>query len=244
MRYSAPYIFSCFAVGVISGAGYRRLGIGSGVLAVRLLSKATSRHFASKPMTENTAPTADQIEISVFGRGQGEAILIHYGDRQWMLIDCLRNSDGDIAPLHYLRDIGQSPQDALRMIVATHWHDDHIRGLAEVYAEAVNAPLVMPIAMRQKELQAFQGRARKGGSEKISSGVGELDRIAVTRQKQKRVPFKAVGAHTILLRTAADDLAHGNPVSIETLSPSPADIEAFLHTVSAKGAPDRALLPK
>ncbi len=183
------------------------------------------------------APRADEIEVSLCGRGQGEAVLIHYGDGQWVLIDCLRNGDGSVAPLHYLREIGHAPRDALRAIVATHWHDDHIQGLAEVYKEASNARLIVPIAMRSKELEAFQARARKGGTEKISSGVRELDRIAIVQRDEKRTALKAVVANTVLLRTSPDDLSHGHTVSIEALSPSHADVEAFLRSVSAAGDP-------
>ena len=55
------------------------------------------------------------------------------------------------AALNYLRQIGVDPGRSVRMIVVTHWHDDHIRGIAQVVSNCPEAAFVCPAAFRDKE---------------------------------------------------------------------------------------------
>jgi hypothetical protein len=184
-------------------------------------------------MIDRTAPSATEIEVSVFGRRFGESVLIHLGDAQWILIDSLVDNDGVPSPLRYLSEIGVDPRVALRLIVATHWHDDHIEGLSEIYRQAPNAVFAMPQAMTFSEVQAFIAQARVGGSEKISSGVQELDKIATFQRGEARGPFRLAKTNTVLLRIPG--LSHGHPVSVEALSPNDKDVQAFVSSLA--GAP-------
>ena len=36
----------------------------------------------------STAPKHDEIEFTVFGPGVGESSLLHYGDNEWLIVDC------------------------------------------------------------------------------------------------------------------------------------------------------------
>jgi hypothetical protein len=50
-----------------------------------------------------TPPVPDELELSVFGRGYGEAICIHLGDGDWILIDsCINPATRRPAALSYL----------------------------------------------------------------------------------------------------------------------------------------------
>ena len=77
------------------------------------------------------SPRNDEFELTLFGPGYGESLVLHVGDGVWVLIDSCGRADAPVA-LDYLRRIDVDPSEAVRMIVATHWHDDHIRGLAEI----------------------------------------------------------------------------------------------------------------
>lgn len=76
-------------------------------------------------------PGDDEFELTLFGPGYGESLVLHVGGGSWVLIDSCGRTDGPVA-LDYLRSIDVDPPEAVRMIAATHWHDDHIRGLAEL----------------------------------------------------------------------------------------------------------------
>lgn len=77
-------------------------------------------------------PNENEIEVSVFGPGYGECIVIHLGKNEWLIVDsCLNPQTKNIATIEYFASIGVS-LDAVKAIVATHWHDDHIRGLSKL----------------------------------------------------------------------------------------------------------------
>jgi beta-lactamase superfamily II metal-dependent hydrolase len=160
------------------------------------------------------------------------------GDGRWLLIDCLVEPDGHPAPLKYLSDIGVAPSSALKLSVATHWHDDHVEGISTAYSAAPQAIIAIPFAMNRPEVDAFLGNARRGGSERISSGVRELDAVAITRHSEKRAPFRLAKANTVLLRYEDVSSAHGQHITVEALSLSNGDAEAFVASLASVEAPE------
>lgn len=66
-------------------------------------------------------PDPEELEISIFGPGYGEAIALHIGHGQWILIDsCSEPRSGKPAPLEYLHQLDINISQAVRLIVATH----------------------------------------------------------------------------------------------------------------------------
>jgi len=97
-------------------------------------------------------PKSCELELSVFGPGYGESILVHLGNEEWMVVDSCINPNSRIsAPLEYLHGIGVNPSKAIKLIVATHWHDDHIRGLGSVVSESKAAQFICSSALRKPE---------------------------------------------------------------------------------------------
>src|SRR5690348_10313352 len=118
----------------------------------------------------------DELEVSIFGPGYGESLVIHLGSDQWIIVDSCKNpSTGEIAPLAYLRRIGVDPATSVRVIVATHWHDDHVRGLSEVVRECQGARFVCASAMTLPEFVTMVTRHEIGGATTpVGSGVREM----------------------------------------------------------------------
>lgn len=98
-------------------------------------------------------PEPDDLEITVLGGGTGESVVVHLGDGQWLVVDSF--VDGDVpAPLRYLRSV-DADLDRVRMVVATHWHDDHIDGTGDLLRACPNATLGCPAAFLDREVIAF-----------------------------------------------------------------------------------------
>ena len=93
-------------------------------------------------------PTNDEIEISLFGPGVGECIVMHLGEGDWIVVDsCLgAPGEGPVA-LRYLSELGVNVSSAVRLVVVTHWHNDHIVGIGEVFSKATVAQLVCSAAV-------------------------------------------------------------------------------------------------
>lgn len=102
------------------------------------------------------APSADEFEVSVFGRGFGEAICIHIGAGRWVLIDsCLHPMSGEPAGLAYLKKIGVSVEETVCLVLITHWDNDHIRGIAQVVAECEGATVACSQAIDDDDTFQF-----------------------------------------------------------------------------------------
>jgi beta-lactamase superfamily II metal-dependent hydrolase len=179
------------------------------------------------------APSADSIEVTVFGRGVGEAILIHYGDNEWACIDCLQTLAGNPAPMEYLEQIGVNVGTQLKYILATHWHDDHVRGITKLYAAAKEADLIFSQALRNDEFAVFLKAHAGQDIGSVTSGIKELhETLRLTREKDRR-ELLLVGAHVSIISIPASVLSHGQVVELRTLSPSPADVLEFMQTLSS-----------
>lgn len=95
-------------------------------------------------------PQNSQIEIAVFGNGFGESVIIHAGDNDWIIIDSCTNSDGEPVALDYLKRKGVAYSD-VKLLVATHWHDDHIKGISKIFDECHNAKFVCSGALQTRD---------------------------------------------------------------------------------------------
>jgi hypothetical protein len=112
--------------------------------------------------------------VSLFGRGFGECICVHVGAGEWVVVDsCLSPIDGRPAALSYLRSIGVDVGTAVKLVVVTHWDDDHIAGIAEVVREAQLARVACSVALRSEDwLQFVMSQEGSGGA--AGSGLDEL----------------------------------------------------------------------
>lgn len=122
------------------------------------------------------APSDDELEVTFLGPGFGESILIHLGHGVWVAVDSSINaSTGSSQVLDYLATIGVSP-NSLQIIVATHWHDDHIRGLSQLIEAAPEASFVCSAAVHSKEFYTLIASARRSMTI-ASPGIAEMARI-------------------------------------------------------------------
>src|SRR5213592_4947476 len=99
-------------------------------------------------------PSSSQIEICIFGPGYGECSVLHLGNDHWIVVDsCIDKTSGNPASLEYLKKIGVDPLK-VKLVIATHWHDDHVRGMARQLLEFKNATFCSSPALTKKEFIA------------------------------------------------------------------------------------------
>src|SRR5262245_15049938 len=128
------------------------------------------------PDTTYDRPAQDDFELSLFGPGIGECVVIHVGNGEWIVIDsCKEGSGTPPIALDYLNRLGVDVASAIKIVAITHWHDDHIKGAAELVRAASQATVVCPAALRAPELAKVTRYAKFSGLE--SSGIHELAEI-------------------------------------------------------------------
>src|SRR5437868_1391293 len=100
---------------------------------------------------QKTPPPVDEIEVSVFGPGLGECILIHIGGGRWIIVDsCVDRNKKRAVSLAYLDEIGVDPVN-VDLILITHWHDDHVAKIEDIVAACSNAEFWCSSALRSVE---------------------------------------------------------------------------------------------
>lgn len=121
---------------------------------------------------------AQELEISVFGPGFGECVVVHFGNGEWGIIDsCLDPKSKRPAALDYLESLQVQVERAVRFVMVSHWHDDHIHGINLVFKAAKSADFVCSEAVGTGDfneiLSSWTGtRFLPGGS-----GVNELHSV-------------------------------------------------------------------
>jgi beta-lactamase superfamily II metal-dependent hydrolase len=188
----------------------------------------------------STKPSTDQLEISIFGPGVGEGVVVHVGDGKWLVVDsCLNSSTRRPAALEYLEDIGVAVERDVAAVVLTHWHDDHTRGASEILRACSQADFFCSGAMNQHEFfqlvaSAHQLELKAGGG----SGIDEMARVFEVLRERPRsgrtVSPQYATANTVIYRQSH--------CIVEALSPSSASqTRGFLSFAPDARVPKRAI---
>lgn len=188
-------------------------------------------------------PKPDEVEVSVFGPGKGEGLVCHLGFGRWMVLDsCVDSDTSRPVSLDYLEALDMNLPDHVDVVAATHWHDDHIRGLAAVVEAASNCTFHFSMALQSQEFLTLvnavgdQSMMRKPGALEFGRVISLLE-DRVRSQGRRHAPQPAV-AHTIIWRppsSGADGWTEATRV--EALSPSPRSVQVGLAEIAQ-------LLPK
>ena len=166
-------------------------------------------------------PNRGEFELTLFGPGYGECIVVHAGDGIWVIVDSCIDETGTPRALRYLEDINVDAADAVRLIVATHWHDDHIRGMARLVKACASADFCCAAALCRKEflkISAVLGRHFMVDG----SGTDEISTVFSRLRSKRATPTYAKANCRIFAR---------NGCEIWSLSPSDESFETFLEAV-------------
>ena len=165
-------------------------------------------------------PKANEFEVTVFGPGYGESIVVHVGDGQWMVVDSF--SRGPKAPpfvLQYFDLINVDPTNEVKLVLVTHWHDDHIRGVSELIDRCPTADICISQAFTKKEFMKFLAAYSTNSMSQLGSGVNELEAVLLRMNQSGRTPHRGAQDKRIIYREGAD-FSHGCTCEVWTLSPS------------------------
>ncbi len=164
---------------------------------------------------QRKAPLAHEAEISVFGRGVGECVVVHLGDGAWMVVDSCIGERRAVA-LEYLELMGV-PAAHVKLLVISHWDDDHIRGAAEIFESAPDATWVVSAALKTEE---FKRLILAGRDPLTGTGTHEFDRLfGVLRSRKQGQRLESVGPRWVSEGTL---LWETQQARVQVMAPSPA----------------------
>ena len=155
-------------------------------------------------------PAVAELEVSLFGPGTGECIVAHLGGNEWMIVDsCTVHNKVPVA-LEYLAALGVS-NDCVKLIVVTHFHDDHIGGVSALIEACTEAEVYISGALTYEESIAF-------------TLAHALDDVLVDRAKPSTYELakilKSVGERHVRCVGENQVLYRRDGVLVHSLSPS------------------------
>jgi len=176
-------------------------------------------------------PLPYEAEVTLLGTGggYGESVLLKVGIDEWIIIDsCIDPYTKKPLPLQYLEELGV-PLEKVRLVICTHWHNDHIIGISQILASCLNAKFVFSRITDLKKFLYLCGL----DSQKTSKG-------SVTSTEEFLNCIKIVAGRRDYFFTAeADKKIYRSivrPINLEfelyALSPSPKVIEDFTGEIS------------
>lgn len=158
--------------------------------------------------------------MSLFGPGYGECGLIHVGGGDWIVIDsCVRGGSRSPIALEYLTALGVDLRSAVKLIIATHWHDDHVRGLSQIVDACPGAIFSCSAAVLSTDFLTLT-QATHVGLMMETSGVDEFREIISMLAERSSVHPRFVNEATMLLRKSGT-------VEVEIFALTPSD-KAFI----------------
>lgn len=177
----------------------------------------------AQPVTEKGGPPGnEEFEFTLLGPGYGESIVMHVGGGAWIVVDSCADPDGRPFALPYLESVGVDPARAIAVVAATHWHDDHIRGLARILELCPDAQFCCASALCREEFLAMVGTLEGRHFSTAGSGVRELYEVFSLLHDKKKRPLHALANRVIFKRDRCQ---------IWSLSPSDDVFQTFLRSV-------------
>ena len=174
-------------------------------------------------MTETgTPPGKDEFELTLLGPGYGESIVLHVGGA-WVLVDSCLDTDGTPRALRYLESIGVDPAEAVALIVATHWHDDHIRGMARLVDVCKKAAFCCASVLLHREFLTAVGALEDRHLSVAGSGLREIHGVFSRLSQAASKPKLALADRRIFVQGACE---------IWSLSPNDTNFLHFLKTIA------------
>lgn len=172
--------------------------------------------------TVTILPEHNEVEVSLFGPGYGECILLHIGKGNWVIVDSCVNAGSQPTALDYLSSLDLNPARVVRFVIATHWHDDHIRGMGKLVEICHNATFCCASTLCKEEFLSAVGAMGSGPVSAAGSGIEEVHKVFSLLEKRSAQPIFALANRLIFKQESCE---------IWSLSPSDEEFAAFLQDI-------------
>ncbi len=172
----------------------------------------------------DSVPADDELEVSLFGPGIGECVVVHLGQGDWMVVDsCFNDSRTEPIAIEYLKKLGVDIRNQVKLVVLTHWHDDHVRGAARLFGEAGSARFACSAALQNKAFFEILAVTEQVRPVVRNSSTTEFRHILeeLQRRKQRGARRSQAGPdHWVHDGLPLFPSTDGMQVSVTALSPS------------------------
>lgn len=196
----------------------------------------TMQNLFEEPLLKR-APNDNEIEVTLLGRGSGECVILHLGSHRYVTIDSFINSHTkQPVALDYLASMGVSPKEIV-CVVVTHWHKDHVLGVAQLACEVSNTTkFVLPAITNDSYFTRFLKVEEYQLNKQSPSAEFSA---ALTTILNRKLPMCLASKDKTLLKFGEGE---SDCVSLCSLSPNDEQLFRYL-TYLKKLASDQACKP-
>lgn len=165
-----------------------------------------------------------EVTLIGTGGGYGESCVVHLGNNEWMVVDSCQNPETkECLPLSYLQKLGVDVQTQVKLIICTHWHDDHILGMATLLRECKACEFYFASCTdRDKFLTLVEIDTGKGLDNPASSSTREFYNCLHILAERKITPKRAIMDRPLYISNV-----NGIVSQVFSLSPSDFTLEKF-----------------
>jgi len=131
---------------------------------------------------------------------------------------CLFEQTATPIALAYFEALNIKPNAAIKAIIATHWHDDHYKGLSKIMQSAPDARVCISIALTNKEFLQFAARMRKNKTAIAGTKLNEFSAAIheiMDRKVRGLLNFSLAHVRTRLHSLSAAESGHGFPCELD-----------------------------
>lgn len=162
------------------------------------------------------------------GGGYGESVILNLGNGDWVVVDSCKNpKTGECLPINFLNDRSVSLEQ-VKLIICTHWHDDHIGGISMLLEDCPNAVFCFARANDIKKfLQFVKLDYQKVNTSTSNSSTEEFNKCLDILSTTGRVAKDAICDRLLYSSNYAD-----KTVEIYSLSPSDKSCQLFDDEIS------------
>ena len=178
-------------------------------------------------MSHSVPPRSDEIEVTLMGPGYGESLVLHIGLGEWLIVDSCVDRSGKPAALGYLKEIGVDAGRAVKMVVASHWHADHIGGMAQLVRVCQSATFCCAGALRSREFVAMANALRTTAVGTAGHDASEIWSVLSHLRERNSRPMWALARMNLLTRAGC---------KVTALSPGDDEFSEFVRSSGAHGA--------
>lgn len=175
-------------------------------------------------------PSDNIFEVSLIGTGgYGESLVIHLGNQNWIVVDsCINPFNDECIPLVYLKNKGVTIESDVKLIICTHWHDDHIRGISELLRSCTSSKFCISRTTDSKKFLQFVGLDYN--KDKFDTSISSTVEInnCFKILKERKIPILGAIQDKLIFSGNMNSIN----TSVFTLSPSETVYDLFSYEIS------------
>lgn len=170
-----------------------------------------------------------RVSLIGTGGGYGESVVVQLGANNWIVVDsCVNPITKEPLPLQYLKSLGVDVVSDVKLIICSHWHNDHILGMDSLLDECKSASFAFAITSDKDKFLQFIGLDSR--KDKLLAKTSSTDIMARCLEiaRKRKTSVKTIVQDRLLFSLNENNL----DVKIYALSPSDTVISEFGAEVS------------